>query len=264
MTRILPVALALVASLPVAAQSSATDARPVFLVTDVAVADDVGVDREAARDVLATRFGRIKDKIEVRSVAEAKAGLDAAALAQLLGDGDDDALAKIESYVQVDRIVFGRITKVAGVTDIQVKVFNVKEGVTEVGFARRLAAGAPPSMVLTLLDGLADALLVWTLNTYTDGSRSAAAEKLAAKKLTPKKDTAEPAPSPAPSGSRFSWLGTVGGLGLGLGAGAAGAAGYAVIENDGVVGDTELALLITGGVIGALGAGALIVDVVTE
>lgn len=262
MTRVLPVALALLASLSAAAQSGVSDAKPVFLVTDVVVAEDVGIDREVARDVLATRFGRIKDKIEVRSMAEAKAGMDAAALAQLLGEGDDDALAKVEQYVQVDRIVFGRITKVAGVIDLQVKVFNVKESVTEVGFARRLAAGSSPTMVLTLLDTLADSLLAWTLNTYTDGSRSAAAEKLASKKLTPKKDVVEPAP--ASSGSRFSWLGTVGGLGLGLGAGAAGAAAYSVLENDGVVGETETALLITGGVIGALGAGALIVDLVTE
>jgi hypothetical protein len=263
MTRIFPVVLALLSSLPAFAQSGVSDAKPVFLVTDVVVADDVGIDREVARDVLATRFGRIKDKIEVRSMAEAKAGMDAAALAQLLGEGDDDALAKVEQYVQVDRIVFGRIAKVAGVIDLQVKVFNVKESVTEVGFARRLAAGAPPSMVLTLLDTLADSLLAWTLNTYTDGSRSASAEKLAGKKLTPKKDGAE-VPAPAPSGSRFSWLGTVGGLGLGLGAGAAAAAGYSALENDGVVGETETALLITGGVVGALGAGVLVVDLLTE
>jgi hypothetical protein len=262
MTRVCALALAFFLCLPAAAQRGVSDAKPVFLVTDVVVGDGVDLDRDVARDVLATRFGRIKDKIEVRSMAEAKAGIDAAALAQLLGEGDDDALAKVESYVQVDRIVFGRIAKVAGVIDVQVKVFNVKESVTEVGFARRLAPGASPTMVLTLLDTLADSLLAWTLNTYTDGSRSAAAEKLASKKLAPKKDVVEPAPSSP--GSRFSWLGTVGGLGLGLGAGAAGAAGYSVIENDGVVGETEVALLVTGGIVGAIGAGALLVDVFTE
>lgn len=262
MTRFLPVALALTLSLPLAAQSGVSDDRPVFLVTDVVVADGVDIEREVARDVLATRFGRLKDKIEVRSMAEAKAGIDAAALAQLLGEGDDNALTKVEQYVQVDRIVFGRISKVAGVIDVQVKVFNVRESVTEVGFARRLAAGSSPTMVLTLLDTLADSLLAWTINTYTDGTRSTAASALAGKKLTPKKDVT-PEPAATTSGSRFGWLGTVGGIGLGLGAGAAGAAGYGIL-NGGEVGDAEVGLLVTGGVIGVLGAGAIVVDALTE
>lgn len=260
MTRFIPVVFAFLVALPGLAQSGVSDAKPVFLVTDVVVQDGVDIDRNAARDVLATRFGRLKDKIEVRSMAEARAGVDAAALAQLLGEGDDNALARVEQYVKVDRIVFGRISKVGGVIDVQVKVFNVAESVTEVSFGRRLAAGASPSMVLTLLDNVADSLLAWTINTYTDAKRSAAAERMAAKKLPPK---VEPAPAPS-SSSRFSWLGTVGGVGLGLGAGAAGAAGYSILNNDGAVGDTEVALLVTGGVIGVLGAGAVVVDVLTE
>ena len=45
-------------------------AKPIFLVTDVVVADDVPLQKDVARDVLATRFGRLKDKLEVRSMSE--------------------------------------------------------------------------------------------------------------------------------------------------------------------------------------------------
>jgi hypothetical protein len=137
--------------------------KPIFLVADVVVGDGVPINKDAARDVLATRFGRLKDKIEVRSFAEAKATIDAVAMAQMMGSGDDADLARIESYMQVDRLVIGRVTQIAGTIDLQVKVFNVKEGVTEVAFARRLGKSADRSLILTMLDTLADSLLAWTI-----------------------------------------------------------------------------------------------------
>ena len=247
------------AAWPVFAQTGASDAKPVFLVTDVVVADGVAIDREVARDVLATRFGRLKDKIEVRSMAEAKATLDAAALAQLLGSGDENQLARVEGYVNVDRVVFGRISTVAGVVDVQVKVFNVREGVTEVGFARRLKAGASPTMVLTLLDSLADSLLAWTINTYTDAAPSAAANKLAGKKLggTPAASAVVAASSP------WSAVGALGGLGLGLGLGAGGVGVYnAVVDND--ASSIDVAVIGAGAVVATIGVVAVVADVMTE
>ena len=247
------------AAWPVFAQTGASDAKPVFLVTDVVVADGVAIDREVARDVLATRFGRLKDKIEVRSMAEAKATLDAAALSQLLGSGDENQLARVEGYVNVDRVVFGRISTVAGVVDVQVKVFNVREGVTEVGFARRLKAGASPTMVLTLLDSVADSLLAWTINTYTDAAPSAAATKLAGKKLggTPVKSAVVASSSP------WSAVGALGGLGLGLGLGAGGVGVYnAVVDND--ASSIDVAVIGAGAVVATIGVVAVVADVMTE
>jgi hypothetical protein len=248
------------AAVPALAQAAVGDAKPVFLVTDVVVGDGVDIDREVARDVLATRFGRLKDKLEVRSMAEAKASLNAAALAQLLGSGDDSQLSKVEEYVKVDRIVFGRISKVAGIVDVQVKVFNVREGVTEVGFARRLKAGASPTMVLTLLDSLSDSLLAWTINTYTDAAPSAAATRLAGKKLGGKK--AEP-DVVASSSSPWSAVGAIGGLGLGLGVGAGGVGVYnALVDND--ASGTDIAIIGAGAVVAVIGTVAVVADVLTE
>ncbi len=251
----------IVAAGSAAAQKEGGD-TPVFLVTEVVVGDDVAdVDKDAARDALAVRFGRLKDKIEVRSMSEAKASLDSAALQQLLGSDQQMDLDKIQSYVQVDRIVFGRISTIAGITEVQVRVFNVAEGVAEVGFARRLKASSPPSMVLTVLDTLADSLLAWTINTYTDGEMSAKASALANKKLGGKKPAAEPAPTT--SSSRFSWLGTVGGVGLGAGAAAAGVGAFqALSDND--ASTTDIAIIGAGAVVGVLGAVAVGVDVLTE
>ena len=71
---LLGLGLILLGSASAAAQKDAPPdgTRPVFLVADVVVTDGVPIDKEAARDVLATRFGRLKGKIEVRSMAEAQ------------------------------------------------------------------------------------------------------------------------------------------------------------------------------------------------
>jgi hypothetical protein len=197
------------------------DEKPVFLVADVVVGEGVPLEKDAARDVLATRFGRLKDKLEVRSLSEAKANIDAVAMQQLMGSGDDADLAKIESYLQVDRLVIGRVTQVGGVIDVQVKVFNTKEGVTEVAFARRLGHDADRSLILTLLDTLADSLLAWTIEHYTDGSMSKEATAMAHKKLTGLKKPEAVADAPPWSG-----LGVTGGVLAGLGTGVATLGGY--------------------------------------
>ena len=236
--------------------------KPVFMVADVVVGDGVPIDKDAARDVLATRFGRLKDKLEVRSFAEAKATVDAVALQQMMGSGDDADLARIESYMQVDRLVIGRVTSIAGVIDLQVKVFNVKEGVTEVAFARRLGKSADRSLILTMLDTLADNLLAWTIDNYTDGSMSTEAAGMKAKKLggggVKKAGEAQP-----PSSSTWSALGVGGAtlLGLGLGAGGVGAVNA---FSDGDVSSLDLGLMVGGGVALAVGVTALTIDVATE
>ncbi len=253
------VVLAALCSLSAAAQSDVpVDSKPVFLVTDVVVADDVPLEKDAARDVLATRFGRLKDKLEVRSMSEARASLDNAAMQQLLGSGDENDLARIEQYMAVDRLVIGRISMVAGIVDVQVKVFNVKEGVTEVGFARRLGKNADRSMILTLLDTLADSLLAWTINTYTDGSLSDEAKALANKKLGGKKKDVVVAQS-----SPWSPLGAVGGglIGAGL---ASVAGGTALTMQDQQASSLDLSLLIGGGAAAVLGGVLVVVDGATE
>jgi hypothetical protein len=239
------------------AQSAAPPAKPVFLVTQVVVDEGIDVDPVAARDALAVRFGRLKDNIEVRSLAEAKAGLDAAALAQLLGSDDDDgsALQAMEAYVDVDRVVFGHIAKVGGVVEVQVKVFRVQEGVTEVAFARRLKAGASSTMVLTLLDSLADALLAWTLQTLTEARPSVAARTLANKKLTPRTEIVDE----RPARTLPAWLGTVGAVGLGAGVGvvATGLIGVAARQGNFTIGDGTV--LVIGGVMGVMGGVVVVV-----
>ena len=259
--RVAVVVVALLASLSAVAQTEGPpEGKPIFLVTDVVVADDVPLEKEAARDVLATRFGRLKDKLEVRSMSEARASLDNAAMQQLLGSGDEDDLAKVEQYMAVDRLVIGRISMVAGIVDVQVKVFNVKEGVTEVGFARRLGKNADRSMILTLLDTLADSLLAWTINTYTDGSMSKEATALANKKLGKKKDADVPADiAPSP----WSPLGAVGGAAIGGGLVAL-AGGTALTIQDQQPSSLDLGLLIGGGAAVVLGGVLIGIDVATE
>ncbi len=231
-------------------------AAPVFLVTEVVVGEGVAVDKDAARDVLANRFGRLKDKIEVRSLAEVKSTLDRAAMAQMLGSTSSDVdLAKIGEYVAVDRIVFGRIAQVAGVTEVQVKIFNTKDGVTEAGYSRRLKAGAPPQLVLTLLDTLADSLLAFAVDAYTDAAPDAKFLALKDKKLT-KHPTAVAA-------SPWSMLGVVGGVVAGAGVGAGAIGGYALASGQG---DQTMGLVLAGAGAGAalLGTGLVVADGLTE
>ena len=234
-------------------------AKPVFLVLDVVVGEGLPIGTDAVRDVLTTRFGRLKGKIEVRSLAEAKATIDVIAMGQLMGSGDDADLARVRDYMQVDRLVLGRVTQVAGVIDLQVKVFNVKEGVTEVAFARRLGKSADRTMVLTMLDSLADALLSFTLDNYTDGSMSSSATAMKAKKLGGvKPPEAEAVASP----SRWSVVGVGGGVLMGVGAGVAGVAG--LNANNGDDSDLNLGLLVGGLAAVGVGLGAVIIDCVTE
>jgi hypothetical protein len=259
MNKLLAFFVVLAVALPLRAQSAA-EARPVFLVTDVVVADDVPIEKDTARDVLATRFGRLKDKLEVRSMAEVRASVDNAAFQQLLGSEDEADLSKIENYVKVDRLVLGRIAMVAGVVDVQVKVFNVREGVVEVGFARRLGKGADRTLILTLLDGLADSLLAWTINTYTDGSMSAEATKLASKKLTKKADPAAASSSSSP----WSALGAVGGGVLGAGLVATGLGAYNTFSTTDGASTTNIATF-AGGAAAVVVGGVLVgVDLATE
>ncbi|MBI1946712.1 MAG: hypothetical protein HYS27_13525 [Deltaproteobacteria bacterium] len=239
-------------------QPAAPDgAKPVFLVTDVVVGEGLGIDKDAARDVLANRFGRLKDKIEVRSLSEVKSTLDRAAMAQMLGTTESDGdLAKIGEYVVVDRIVFGRIAQVAGVTEVQVKIFNTKDGVTEAGYSRRLKAGAPPQLVLTLLDSLADSLLAFAVDAYTDAAPDAKFLALKDKKLTPRQT--------AVAASPWSMLGVVGGVVAGAGVGV-GALGGHVLANTGE-GDPTTGLIILGVGAGAtlVGTGLVVADGLTE
>ena len=197
----------------------AEDARPVFLVTDVVVEEGVGISSEAARDALAARFGRLQDKLDVRSLGEVQATLDQQALSQLLG-GEAEGLERLASYVEADRVVFGRIHQVGGVTEVSVRVFHVNEGAMELAMSRRLKADAPDSLVLSVVDSLADRLTVWALNTYGDAEPSAKFAELQKKKLKPRDVGGE-----VESASPWSFMG-VGGSALaaaGLGAVAVGA-----------------------------------------
>lgn len=242
---------------PAAAPGAADDGKPVFLVTDVVVGAGIDIDKDAARDVLANRFGRLKDKIEVRSLSEVKSTLDRAAMAQMLGTTESDGdLAKIGEYVVVDRIVFGRIAQVAGVTEVQVKIFNTKDGVTEAGYSRRLKAGAPPQLVLTLLDSLADSLLAFAVDAYTDAAPDAKFLALKDKKLTPRQATVAASP--------WSMLGVVGGVVAGAGVGV-GALGGHVIANTGDR-DPTMGLVMLGVGTGAalVGTGLVVADGLTE
>jgi hypothetical protein len=253
-----------VTALPARADASASvvadppgnaPARPVFLVTDVTVGDGVPVERDVARNVLATRFGRWKNVLEVRSFSEVRATLDAAAAAQLLGGATDEELARMANYVAVDRLVLGSIAAVGGVVDLQVKLFNAREGVTEVAFARRLGRDADWAMVLALLDTLADNLLAWTIEHYTEGAPSVAASALKARKLGGRK-AAVVAPTVA---SPWGTSGVVGAGAAGLGAGVLGLGLFQAFA-DGDASPADIGFVAAGGAALVLGASAVAVD----
>ena len=235
------------------------DAKPVFLVTDVVVDEGAGIDKEAARDALANRFGRLRGKIEVRSLAEVKSTLDRAAMAQMLGSSSSDAeINKIGEYVAVDRLVFGRIHQVAGVTEVQVKLFNTKDGVTEYGASRRLKAGAAPSLVLTMLDSVADGLLSFVVDTYTDGAPDAKFAALANKKIV-HADAVKPA-----GGSPWGMLGVVGGVVAGAGIGVATVGGIGLAQGGNQASQTPLILAGAGAGAALVGTALVVVDGVTD
>jgi hypothetical protein len=236
--------------------------KPVFLVTDVVVDDGVPIDKDAARDALAQRFGRIKDKIEVRSMGEVKSTLDKAAMAQMLGSNDTD-LSKLTDYVQVDRIVFGRIHQVAGVTEVQVKLFNAKDAVVEWSASRRLKAGAPGSLILTLLDSLGDGLLSFVLDTYTDGAPSAAFTALQNKKIEHHAPAAAAAAS-APAKNPWGMLGVVGGVVAGAGIGVATVGGIGLAQQGNQAGQLPIILAASGAGAALVGTALIVVDGVTD
>lgn len=162
-----------------------SEPRPVFLVTEIIVEEGVGISSDAARDALAARFGRLRDKLDVRSLGEVRATLDQQALRQLLG-GEAEDLEKLADYVDADRVVFGRIHKVGDVIEVSVRVFHVPEGAMEVAMSRRLRAASADSLVLGVVDALADRLTVWALDTYGDATPSAKFAELQKKKVTPR------------------------------------------------------------------------------
>jgi len=235
-------------------------AKPVFLVTDVVVDDGVPIDKDAARDALAQRFGRIKDKIEVRSMGEVKSTMDKAAMAQMLG-ADSPELSKLGEYVQVDRIVFGRIHQVAGVTEVQVKLFNAKDAVVEWSASRRLKAGAPGSLILTLLDSLGDGLLSFVLDTYTDGAPSAAFTALSNKKITHNAPAATVAAAPK---SPWGMLGVVGGVVAGAGIGVATVGGIGLTQQGNQANQLPIILAASGAGAAVVGTALIVVDGVTD
>lgn len=251
------------AAAPALAQDAADagEAKPIFLVTDVVVDEGLAIDKEAARDALANRFGRLRDKVEVRSLAEVKTTLDRAAMSQMLGSSaTDDDVAKIGDYVAVDRLVFGRIHQVAGVTEVQVKIFNTREGVTEIGLSRRLKADAPPQLVLTLLDTLADGLLAFVVDTYTDGAPSQEFAALKNKKLAP------PVAKPLPSSSQgtLGMLAVVGGVVAGAGAGIATVGGIGLADAGNQAADLPVILAASGAAAVLVGTALIVVDGITE
>jgi hypothetical protein len=238
----------------------AREKPPTFLVTDIVVDEGVAIDKEQARNVLASRFGRLRDKIEVRSFADVKTTLDQGALNQMTGsDQPDTALANINTYLDVDRLVFGHISKVGGVTEVQVRIFNAREGNTELTLARRMKPDAPPQLVLTLLDSLADGLLAYVLDTYTDAKPSAQYNALAAKKL----HHDDPAAAPAEAGpKRAGSLGVIGAAVVGAGVGTMGAGSVALGFGSLDDADTTKAglLILAGGSAALVGSAALLVD----
>lgn len=254
-------AVALFAWSTAAVAQDQVDARPVFLVTQMEVGPDVPVDAETARDVLVRRFARVKDKVEVRSLAEVKSTLDQAALQQMLGADDGDKLGKMQEYVQVDRIVFGSVKNVGGVIDVAVRVFNAHEATMEISLARRLKADAPPSLVLTVVESLADRLLALTLQTYGGDEASAEHAALAAKKL-PKK-TAPAAAAPAPT-STFGALTAIGGGVAAAGVAAAGLAGAHLVVEAANPQAVDFAALGLGTVLVAVGGGLIAWDALVE
>jgi hypothetical protein len=254
-------------------EAETPSAEPVFLVTEVTVQDGIGIEKDAARDALSTRFGRLREKIEVRSIGELKSSLDAAALAQMLGAasnnaaGGDADLQKLTDYVQVDRLVFGRIAEVGGVIEVQARIFNTREGSTEIALSRRLKTDAPRQLVLTVLDGIADGLAGYALDTYTDGAPSAAFSKLSQQKLgrrAPGRGT-DGSDRGVDGASRWSMLGVTGGVlaGAGLGAGALAGVTFAADADD-AGRDTAWIVLGAGAGAAVVGTALVVVDGLTE
>jgi len=213
---------------PVELERDTSDRRPIFLVTEMTVEEGVAISADAARDALAARFGRFRDKLDVRSFGEVKATIDQQALSALLG-GEAADLDKLGGYVDADRVVFGRVHKVGDITEVSVRVFNVRESAMEIVMSRRIKAGAADSLVLTAVDGLADRLAAWSLTTYGNDAPSAEFEAMKKKTVRRKKAKDEPEVASADA-SPWSFMG-VGGAGLagvGLGTIVAGAAMIAV------------------------------------
>jgi hypothetical protein len=258
----------------------ADDKRISFLVTEVQVSGQVGLDAEDARDLLANRFGRLQDKVEVRSMGDVKTSLDQAALLAALG-GDGAEIESITGMLDVDRVVYGRIARIGTVIDVSVRVVNVREGSVEMAMSRRLKAGTDPSLTLAVLDRQADKLLAWVIETYTDGAPSDAFVALKDKKLKPRKakedakgpevKEAEPPPVEAPVDNglsfRFTWLGILGGTLAGAGLGLIAAAGLASIAGSFLPVNastipylTEGSVAVGGAVLLGLGIGVIVAD----
>lgn len=195
------------------ASTTSPGARPVFLVTEVVVGEGIAIDTGAARDALTARFGRLRSKIDVRSYGEVKSSLNHAATIQLLGGTADEEIAQLGSYIEVDRIVYGRIHRVGGTVELQVKLFNTEEAVTELALVRRIQPNAPPQLLLTVLDGLADRLLAFVLGAYTDNAPSPGFSTLQGRKLERSLRVSDANP--------WGPLGLAGAGLLGVGAGAA-------------------------------------------
>jgi hypothetical protein len=237
-------------SVALAAPKALSADRPVVLVTDVVVVGEGPIGVEAATATLTRRFARLNEVLEVRSMVDARAKLDAAAVDQMMGS-DDDGLAVTGKYLQVSRLVLTRIAVIGGITEVQMRLFNTEDASTEVAFGRRIRAGTDPSLVLAALDVLADRMAVWLIDAYGDGGPSEAFEALANKKLTPKDKAGAP--------TKFGWLGLAGGLIAGAGLGAIGG-GITAGVVDSSFDTVDIAAVGVGGVALLLGGTAVIVD----
>lgn len=238
--------LALVVAALASTAVHAEEPSPVtVLVSDFDVVGSTTIDGETAREVVASRLRRLAGKIDVRSVGEVQSSLDKAALAQMLGGESAEDLESIQRYVQVDRIVTGRVVDVAGVTDVSIRLFHVTEGVMELALSRRVKAGADPALVLTVLEGLADHLLAYVIKAYTDGKASKAFDDLKSKKiaLRPAKEKAAETPPPPPS-TTARGIGTpIGAFLIGAGAGLLGIGGLLVPVDEDATFGTNLGLV---------------------
>jgi hypothetical protein len=223
-------------SVALAAPKALSADRPVVLVTDVVVVGEGPIGVEAATATLTRRFARLNEVLEVRSMVDARAKLDAAAVDQMMGS-DDDGLAVTGKYLQVSRLVLTRIAVIGGITEVQMRLFNTEDASTEVAFGRRIRAGTDPSLVL--------------IDAYGDGGPSEAFEALANKKLTPKDKAGAP--------TKFGWLGLAGGLIAGAGLGAIGG-GITAGVVDSSFDTVDIAAVGVGGVALLLGGTAVIVD----
>jgi len=258
-----------------ASAARADDVLPIepvtVLVSDFEVNGTRIIDDDTAREIVASRLRRLAGKIHVRSLGEVQSSLDKAALAQMLGAESTGDLESIARYIEVDRIVSGRVVDVAGVTDVSIRLFHVSEGVMELSLSRRVKAGADPSLVLTVLEALADHLLAYMISAYTDGAPSKAFENLKAKKiaLRPPAKANTPVVDAAPRSKRG--IGTpIGAFFVGAGAGGLALGGLLVpVDEDatfgtnlGLVGQVAIpaAVLLGGAIMLATGATMLVLD----